>query len=224
MQAWPRLFIGLQVMLLVGGGVIAYALVGRLDALQDRVDEIGAALGTLEAHVRQTEEQVASRTETEVLFLKVLVLRPGIDLGLAREIAAAVHRQARLRGEDPDLALAIISVESNFNPAAVSSRGALGLMQVMPQWGRVLDIAGDLTNPSVSIKYGMQILSFYNGMYKDREVAITAYNRGPGAVDAALMRGEDPHNGYASRVLAVLDSLKAMRAGPVVDAVRGPDG
>jgi soluble lytic murein transglycosylase-like protein len=106
--------------------------------------------------------------------------------------------------------LAIIAEESRFNPNAVSPVGAVGLMQVMPQWEKVLGISGSLKDPEVSIKYGLQVLGFYMEMYKDIEMALTAYNRGPGPVDMALMHGKDPKNKYAPEVLKVFERLKKL--------------
>src|SRR5262249_30880101 len=113
-------------------------------------------------------------------------------------------------GRDSNLVLAMIATESAFNPKAVSSAGALGLMQVMPQWKKVLGIDGDLQDVELSIRYGLQILGFYSEMYKDLEMALTAYNRGPGPVDMALMKGHDPKNKYAPRVLTTYERLKRL--------------
>ena len=108
-----------------------------------------------------------------------------------------------------------MNVESRFNPNAVSSAGAVGLMQVMPQWEKVLGISGSLKDPEVSIKYGLEIFGFYMEMYKDIEMALTAYNRGPGPVDVALMRGKDPKNTYAPTVLKVYGRLKGLSLTPL---------
>jgi soluble lytic murein transglycosylase-like protein len=81
---------------------------------------------------------------------------------------------------------------------------------VMPHWKRVLGITGDLTDPETNIRAGLQILGFYLEMYQDLEMALTAYNRGPGPVDAALRKGSSPNNGYAPKVLATYERLKAL--------------
>ena len=47
-------------------------------------------------------------------------------------------------------------------------------------------------------------------MYRDLDLAITAYNRGPGPVDGALVRGSSPSNGYATKVLGIWERLKAL--------------
>ena len=120
-------------------------------------------------------------------------------------------REAALRHGIPvSLILAVIHRESGFQQEAVSPVGAVGLMQVMPQWEKVLGIQGSLKDPEVSIKYGLQVLGFYEEMYKEPQMVLTAYNRGPGPVDLALMHGINPNNGYAPRVLATYEKLKKL--------------
>jgi len=157
---------------------------------------------------------VAGRVAEDVIFLKIVIAKPRIQHELAREIAQNVHHYAAIYGQDPDLVLAMIDVESDFEPEIVSHMGAVGLMQVMPQWKQVLGIREDLDDIETSIKYGLQILGFYREMYKELDVALTAYNRGPGAVDAALMRGQDPKNKYAPRVLERYAYFRALNMPP----------
>jgi soluble lytic murein transglycosylase-like protein len=85
---------------------------------------------------------------------------------------------------------------------------------VMPHWKKVLGIQGDLRDVDTSVQYGMQVLGFYQEMYRDIDLALTAYNRGPGPVDNALVKGRDPQNGYAPKVLEVYKRLKTMSASP----------
>jgi hypothetical protein len=164
----------------------------------------------LKTEVENLRQYIASNSSEDVIFLKITILKPDIDVQLARDIARHVHRYAELYGRDSNLVLAMIATESNFNPKVVSHMGAIGLMQVMPQWKKVLAIDGDLSDVELSIKYGLTILGFYSEMYKDLEMSLTAYNRGPGPVDFALMKGQDPKNKYAPRVLAVYERLKKL--------------
>lgn len=188
-------------------------LTKQADATQV-VNEKLAALGekndALEREVGQLREAVAARTTEDILFLKIVITKREIDRKLARDIARHVSKYARIYGQDPDLVLAMIAVESDFNPAARSYAGAVGLMQVMPQWKQVLGIQEELSDPETSIKYGLQILGFYRNMYRDLEMALTAYNRGPGPVDAALNRGQSPHNKYAPMVLRTYQELRSL--------------
>lgn len=78
------------------------------------------------------------------------------------EVLALVWTEADRHGIDPELALALIEVESSFNRYAVSSAGAQGLMQVMPFWKAELGRRDDnLTDPVTNVRYGMTILAHY---------------------------------------------------------------
>ena len=228
LHPWIAAFVGLQAFALVAGGGAAYFLKLRLDALSAsssvisrQASEIGVRLGeqaeqsvAIKAEASQLRQYVESSSAEQVIFLKILVLKPDVDVTLGRAIAKHAHHYGALYKRDPDLVLAIIAEESRFNPNAVSPVGAVGLMQVMPQWEKVLGISGSLKDPEVSIKYGLEVLGFYLEMYKDLEMALTAYNRGPGPVDMALMRGKDPKNRYAPEVMKVYERLKRLSVPP----------
>lgn len=179
-------------------------------ATRDRVDALNEQTKLMGTELMNLRQVVASNATEEVLFLKSMVLKRDINPELARSVAAIVHKDAQLYGRDPNLVLAIIAEESAFDPKAVSNVGAVGLMQVMPHWKRVLGITGDLKDPDTNIRAGLQILGFYLEMYGDLEMALTAYNRGPGPVDNALVRGSSPNNGYAPKVLATYERLKKL--------------
>ena len=93
-----------------------------------------------------------------------------------------IHQNATSQGIRPDLVRAVIQVESGFNPRAVSPKGAMGLMQLMPataaQFG-VIDPFNPVENIRAGVRYLRQLLDRYN---KDEQLALAAYNAGPGAV------------------------------------------
>ncbi|MBT8083393.1 MAG: lytic transglycosylase domain-containing protein [Gammaproteobacteria bacterium] len=94
------------------------------------------------------------------------------------EILTLVHMEAKRVDLPPELILAIIEVESNFDRYAVSVAGALGLMQVMPFWideiGRPKD---NLLHTNTNLRYGCTILRFYYDKERgDLRRALGRYN------------------------------------------------
>ena len=81
-------------------------------------------------------------------------------------ILKTVHSQARLAGVEPELVLAVIDVESNFDRFAISSATALGLMQVMPFWVPELGYKdkNQLFDAEINILLGCRILKYYLDM------------------------------------------------------------
>jgi len=94
--------------------------------------------------------------------------------------------QAAIReGLDPELLLNVMRQESGFRPCAVSTKGAMGLMQLMPSTAEELgvkDSFNPLSNVDAGARFLHQLLTRYNG---DVFKAVSAYNAGPARVDAA---------------------------------------
>lgn len=124
--------------------------------------------------------------------------------GIDRDLAERIHDAARAEGVPTRLAFGLVRVESRFDSAAVSSAGALGLTQVMPATARGVEPEverEELFRAETNLRIGMRYLRGLLDRYEDREIALTAYNRGPGTVARVRAAGEDPHNGYAEMVL-----------------------
>lgn len=220
------LFASMALNLALAGGLVAITLGAQArfdrlqandDALLNRLEQHRSQLGALDEQGRTVEKgladvsrAVSSHAREEAVFLKMLILKPSLDHSLGRRIAISVQQQCVLFGQDPNLVLAIMYNESDFDPRARSVMGAVGLMQVMPHWKKVLGLEQDLTEPEVSIRAGVQILGFYQQMYRDLDLTLTAYNRGPGPVDFALVKGSSPLNGYAAKVLGTWEKLKSL--------------
>ena len=101
---------------------------------------------------------------------------PGHSLG------AIILREATRREVRPELVRAVIQVESAFDPRARSSKGAMGLMQLMPATAadlHVLDPYDPVQNIRGGVAYLRRLLDRYDG---DEELALAAYNAGPEAV------------------------------------------
>ncbi len=108
----------------------------------------------------------------------------GLDLKTwgHRLIVRLVRRLAPVYGLDPNMVLAVIKAESNFNPGARSPANAVGLMQLIPATAARFAVR-DRTNPVQNIKGGMAylrwLLAFFEG---DLPLALAGYNAGEGAV------------------------------------------
>jgi soluble lytic murein transglycosylase-like protein len=99
------------------------------------------------------------------------------------DASALIESAARAQSLDPRLLRALIEQESGYQPCAVSSKGAKGLMQLMPdtasQFG-VEDPFDPDANVAAGAKFLKQLLDKYGG---DRSLALAAYNSGPATVD-----------------------------------------
>ncbi|MGM0915579.1 MAG: lytic transglycosylase domain-containing protein [Pseudomonadota bacterium] len=97
---------------------------------------------------------------------------------LRSELLRRVYHEATLAGLPPELVLALIQVESAFRVEAVSSAGAVGLMQIMPFWIRELGLpADDLKDPWRNLRYGCTILAHYLSVERgDFTRALARYN------------------------------------------------
>jgi hypothetical protein len=121
-----------------------------------------------------------------------------------RPLAEQIYDMARETHIDPDMAFGLVRTESVFDKDARSHVGAVGLTQLMPstaRWFRPGTTVDDLRNPDISLRIGFKYLRELMDKYDgNTELALTAYNRGPGTVDRVLKRGGDPDNGYAGMV------------------------
>lgn len=98
------------------------------------------------------------------------------------QIDNAINEAAARNGVDPNLVRAIVKVESNFNPRAVSRKGAMGLMQLMPSTARSLNVANPF-DPAQNIEGGVRhFRSLMDTFGGDLELSLAAYNAGAKAV------------------------------------------
>lgn len=135
--------------------------------------------------MKEQNQKVGNQSENIALLNNVLGNFNNItsvnneNLNKDERIAAAIDKSASKYGVDPSLIRAIIKVESNFDPNVVSSAGAMGLMQIMPENCTALGITDPL-NIEQNIDGGVRHIKDYINRYSgDIEMALMAYNGGP---------------------------------------------
>jgi soluble lytic murein transglycosylase-like protein len=136
----------------------------------------------------------------------------GSAMPLEHRLHAAVADHAARHALDPDLVRAVIRVESGWNPRAVSRKGAMGLMQLMPATAAEYGVA-DPFNPVDNIRAGVAYLRRLIDRFDGKtELALAAYNAGPGAVEK-YHRTVPPYRETQSYVRRIV-SVTEVRVGP----------
>jgi soluble lytic murein transglycosylase-like protein len=101
----------------------------------------------------------------------------------ARAYDDLISEHSRTNGVRADLVRAVVQVESGFNPNARSPKGAMGLMQLMPATAKQYGVTNAF-NPAENVRAGVAYLRGLLDRYQNNEeLALAAYNAGPGAVD-----------------------------------------
>jgi len=158
------------------------------------------AEGPIEVSGAETPQQREQRFMVESIAKRYRVSESAVA-----EYVAAAYRAGDQYSLDPLLILAVMAVESRYNPVAESGVGAKGLMQVMPKFHleKLADHGGEdaLLEPEVNIQVGARILREYQRRFHDTETALQMY---AGAFD-------EPTAQYANKVLAEKARLELLR-------------
>lgn len=132
-----------------------------------------------------------------VALLSFISFNPIIRLFYPIHYRDIIGQNATERELDPFLIAAVIQVESGFRPTARSPKGAIGLMQLMPETGnwvatqlRLDGASLDLTDPEINIKLGSWYLKYLNQQFVTILPALAAYNGGQGNVRQWLDSGK----------------------------------
>ena len=163
----------------------------------------GATAAPAEAAV-QPVSQAVSLQEQKALA-EFIAKRWRIAEEAAARFVSLAYRAGSAHSVDPVLILAVMAIESRYNPVAESGMGAKGLMQVIPRFHleKLSDHGGEekLLEPEVNIDVGAQILREYYRRLRDEELALQMY---AGAFD-------EPTSQYANKVFAERARLEPIR-------------
>ncbi|HEY3452234.1 MAG TPA: lytic transglycosylase domain-containing protein [Myxococcales bacterium] len=143
--------------------------------------------------------------------------RGGLLPRQAKRMAVALVREARRNGLDPQLVAAVAEVESHYDPFAISSQGAVGVMQVMPATARWLGGSArkalrdrELFDFELNLVLGTGYLAQLIKEFSSLEAALLAYNAGPTGARKLLASGLRPKLAdYPKRVLEAYRRLSA---------------
>jgi soluble lytic murein transglycosylase-like protein len=140
-----------------------------------------------------------------------------VDVPEEAGLTQLIGHHARRHNVREDLVRAVIAVESGFNPRALSPKGAMGLMQLIPETARLYDVNRPY-DPAQNIRGGVAYLRDLLDRYQgNEELALAAYNAGPGAVDRHGLQ-VPPYRetrDYVKRIRGRTE-LKARRGGLIV--------
>lgn len=157
-------------------------------------------------------------------YIHDVVISSRTGLGTAQDVrlAQVIVGESKAHNIDPLFILALIKTESEFNNWSRSSKGALGLMQILPSTGR--EIAGrmrlewrgeaTLFDPYANVKMGVYYFNSLKSRYNhDTKLSLAAYNAGPGRVSAMMETGGAVSEVFSDRVLEHYRELKARSEG-----------
>jgi len=179
-------------------GLLAAALGGTPIRAQDAPTQQRNAVAAMQeslAKQRASVQKQVEQTRTDGFFIlprpeglgspPVSGAQASCDPLPPAEVDSLIGQAAMHQGVDQDLLRTVMKMESGFHPCAVSEKGAMGLMQLMPATAEQLGVQ-DPFNPSQNVDAGARflkdLLTRYGG---DLFRALGAYNAGPSRVDAA---------------------------------------
>ncbi len=163
---------------------------GKADKADERADTAIALPATelpdADAYLNASKRDALDNAGMRQRLVRAVLQHPNVPT-----VEPLIRQAASKHGIDPALVKAVIAAESGFNPQAVSPKGAIGLMQVIPDTGARYGVTGDarrtaaqkLADPKINITTGVRYLSDLLRMFSGNlELVLAAYNAGEGAV------------------------------------------
>ncbi len=160
--------------------------------------------------------QYIGRESSQSANAKIVAANSGRTSATPVDVDTAIEEAAARHNVDPNLVRAVVKVESNFNPNAVSRKGAMGLMQLMPSTARQLKVNNPFDpeqNVDAGVRHLKQLLESYGG---DIKLTLAAYNAGAGAVarSSGVPRFAETQN-YVRRITNLYYGGVSLDAGTV---------
>jgi soluble lytic murein transglycosylase-like protein len=206
---WRRRLLVRGVALLVATLLVS-ALAGSSSGVRAAEEAAPPDLGMVADEVRALTRRLENaRGDLAVARAQVeranAVIRYSSVYQVPADLTSAIYDIALSEGVDPEVAFRLVKIESNFSSKALSTKAAIGYTQIQPATARFYEpglSVEQLYERDVNLRIGFRFLKDLMRRYGgDMELALVAYNRGPGRVEEILLQGGDPSNGYAEAVL-----------------------
>ena len=189
-------------------------VIGALAGWTKRVkaaDQVAPPDSRLVAHRLGSLEQQLTGTQGELELVRLqlertsAILENSAKYQIPADLAEDIYDIALSEGIDPALGFQLVKVESSFKATARSKMDAYGYTQLQLPTARFYDrslTVRDLYDRETNLRIGFRFLrDLLEQFDHDMELALVAYNRGPGKVAGILATGGDPANGYAEAVM-----------------------
>ncbi len=192
---------GLIVTLFVASRIANHGIQGLSLGSFTEDPAITAMVEEAEPELVQAVESSSAKLSPDLQRVKIYIAKRYQVSAVALEpLLASAQQTGRNVGVDPLLLVAVMAIESRFNPFAESPMGAQGLMQIIPKWHPdKVDVKSDraaLFDPDTNIRVGAQVLKEYIQTTGSVERALQQYNG-----------SSDPATPYANKVMAVKAAL-----------------